>query len=96
MQSSAKLVPNMSTNHKHKIFRTLVPPTINREPSATYSPIGYRFRDYSGILVLRNSGLKKPALEFALISLFFKKLEAGPGPPMFKKKGLACASIVSY
>ena len=51
---------------------------------------------YSGILVLRKSGFKKPALEFALISLFFKKLEAGPGPPMFKKKGLACASIMPY
>ena len=51
---------------------------------------------YSGVLVLRKSGFKKPALEFALISLFFKKLEAGPGPPMFKKKGLACASIMPY
>ena len=28
--------------------------------------------------VLRKSGLKKPALEFALISLFLKKLDAGP------------------
>ena len=61
-----------------------------------HSLAGFANSHYSGILVLRKSGFKKPALEFALISLFFKKLEAGPGPPMFKKKGLACASIMPY
>ena len=73
--------------------------TTAKQPTIDEREIVYvevRGFNYSGILVFKKPGFKKPALEFALISLFFKKLEAGPAPPMFKKKGLACASIMPY